>query len=180
MANSESLRYALGATYERAGDWRRGVEVARSLLAQNPRSVRAMNFIAYTSCDRGLADQTGNNPGNRIPGATALFEEAERLLRQALVLQPRNGYVTDSLGWCYFKIGRLDEAERTLLAADRLAPGEADILRHLGDVYSRKGERARALEQYRRALRNRPDDKLRQEIEHLVQSLEAERAAGVR
>src|SRR5262249_29137624 len=114
---SETLIYGLASIVDRSGDWRRGVEIMQRLVKLNPRNASAVNFIGYAYAEHGVE-----------------LAQAEKLLRQAIALAPGNGYIVDSLGWCLFKQGRTGDALHTLEEADRLAPGEAEILRHLGDV----------------------------------------------
>jgi len=45
------------------------------------------------------------------------LEEAVTLIRKAVEMEPENGAFIDSLGWAYFKLGRLDEALAELLRA---------------------------------------------------------------
>jgi hypothetical protein len=57
----------------------------------------------------------------------------------------------DTLGWVYFRLGRLDEAETYLYAAWLLLQGgiEAD---HLGQVYEQEKKTEKAIHMYRLAL----------------------------
>ena len=158
---SETLLYAYGSVIDHAGDWQRSIEIMRKLLQVNPRSASALNFIGYAYAEHGQK-----------------LTEAERLLRQAIGLVPGNGYIIDSLGWCLFKQGKVEDALHTLEEASRLAPDEAEILRHLGDVYLARKDRAHAAESYRRALKHgTPDEKLKREIEDALRELEADRSA---
>jgi tetratricopeptide (TPR) repeat protein len=96
------------------------------------------------------------------------LEEAVVLIRKALEAEPENGAFIDSLGWAYFKLGRLDEALAELLRAVKYSRREDSTIReHLGDVYFRKGmlqdalrewERALALDETNAALRQKFDD----------------------
>jgi tetratricopeptide (TPR) repeat protein len=157
---SETLLYGLGSAVDRAGDWRRGIEIMRRVLALNPKNASALNFIGYSYSEHGVE-----------------LSQAERMLRQAIGLSPGNGYIVDSLGWCLFKQGKPQEALRVLQEADRLTPGEAEILRHLGDVYVALKDRVHAADHYRRALKGSPDDKLRRDLEDALRDLEADRSA---
>ena len=58
----------------------------------------------------------------------------------------------DSLGWAYFKLGQLDQAERYLTEAARLEPTQAEIREHLGDLYGRQGEMEKARAAWQEAL----------------------------
>jgi Flp pilus assembly protein TadD len=157
---SEELVFALGATYERAGQWERAIEVVRELMRRDPESVSAMNFIGYA-----LAKE-----GQRL-------DEARKLLERAIAIKPMSGEVSDSLGWLYVKLGRLDDAEHLLVRADRLTPEDPEILEHLGDLYVRRSDRARAVDAYRRALAHKPDDQARHVIEEQLLLLESGKLA---
>lgn len=69
------------------------------------------------------------------------LDRAERLIRKALKLVPPDtperviGYYRDSLGWAFFRQGKLDSAIVELEAANRLAPSTAEIRGHMVDVY---------------------------------------------
>jgi tetratricopeptide (TPR) repeat protein len=157
----EALVSALATTLDHAGEWRRGVELMRKLLAAHPDSATALNFVGYALAEHGV----------ELP-------EAERLLRRAVALAAGNGYILDSLGWCLYRRGRVEEALTTLQQADRMAPDEPEILRHLGEVYRASKDRTHALESYRRALdRASGDDKLKRELEAALRELEADRSA---
>ncbi|MDB4969548.1 MAG: hypothetical protein JWN44_5237 [Myxococcales bacterium] len=157
---SQELRFALGAAYQRDGQWERAVEVVRAILKRDADNVQALNFVGYA-----LAQQ-----GQRL-------DEARRMLERANVLKPMNGEVSDSLGWLYVKINRLDDAERLLVRADRMTPEDPEILQHLGDLYVRKSDRLRAVDAYKRALKNKPDERLRHVIEEQLLQLETGKLA---
>jgi tetratricopeptide (TPR) repeat protein len=158
---SAELAFALGNAYQRNGQWERAVDVVRaSILRRDADNVQALNFIGYA-----LASE-----GQRL-------DEARRMLEHALALKPMSGEVADSLGWLYVKINRLDDAERLLVQADRLTPEDPEILEHLGDLYVKRSERVRAVDAYKRALRNKPDDRARHVIEEQLLQLETGKLA---
>ncbi len=158
---SPELAFALASAYQRNGQWERAVEVVRaSVLRHDADNVQALNFIGYA-----LATE-----GQRL-------DEARHLLEHALALKPLSGEVADSLGLLYVKIGRLDDAERLLVRADRLTPEDPEILEHLGDLYVKRSDRARAVDAYKRALRNKPDERARHVIEEELLQLETGKLA---
>ena len=158
---SPELAFALGTAYQRNGQWERAVEVVKaSVLRRDADNVQALNFVGYA-----LATQ-----GQRL-------DEARKVLERAIALKPLSGEVADSLGLLYVKIGRLDEAERLLVRADRLTPEDPEILEHLGDLYVKRSDRARAVEAYKRALRNKPDERARHVIEEELLQLETGKLA---
>ena len=158
---SEALAFALGNAYVRGGDWLRAVDTVQSVLKRDPDSVQALNFIGYTLVDHG-----------------ARLDDARKLLLKAASLKPEDGAVVDSLGWLYVKLNRLDEAERLLVRADRLAPEDPEILGHLGELYLRKADRGRALDTYRRALKQHPEEHVRRVLEEQILLLETGRVGS--
>jgi Tfp pilus assembly protein PilF len=66
--------------------------------------------------------------------------------------EPTNSSFLDSLGWAYFKLGKLDDAERQLNEAARRAASSATIQDHLGDLYQRQGKIEQARAAWQKAL----------------------------
>ncbi len=93
------------------------------------------NFIGYSWADRGIH-----------------LDESEKLIKKALKLKPEDGYIIDSLGWVYFKQGRIDEAIAALEKAVLLAPKDAIIAEHLGFAYLSNNQFERARHMFKQAL----------------------------
>ena len=86
------------------------------------------------------------------------MEQAEALVQRALAQDPKNGAYLDSLGWVYFRMGRLEESKALLEEAVEQTP-EAEIFEHLGQVYLSLGQRKEAEASWRKGLdlgSNRP------------------------
>jgi tetratricopeptide (TPR) repeat protein len=126
--------FRLAAACERSGRIEVAVERFGRLLERAPDFAPALNYLGYLWIDRG----------ENLERALPLVEEATRL-------DPDNGAYVDSLGWGYFRAGRLAEAVETLERAARLLPGDATVLEHLGDARLAGGDRERAAEAYRSA-----------------------------
>lgn len=132
----ETLRYALGVAYEKAGDREAAVGTMQELLSLNPDHADALNFVGYSLAERGVR-----------------LGEAEKMVGRALQLRPGNGYFMDSLGWVYFQKGDVARAVALLEKADAVSGGDPTILEHLGDAYRRAGRPADAEKSWRRALK---------------------------
>lgn len=131
---SESLRFQLGTCYDQLKQTDDAIAQMFKILELNKNSAEAMNFIGYTWAELGI----------RLP-------EAETFIKRALELDPNNGYITDSLGWVYFKAGRFAEAVKVLERAVALTTNEPVIVEHLGDALLKVGDKTRALEILKRA-----------------------------
>ncbi|HEX6738199.1 MAG TPA: tetratricopeptide repeat protein, partial [Vicinamibacteria bacterium] len=130
--------------------------VWREALKLQPDSDYLQNSLAYALAESGTK-----------------AAEALELIDKALKRQPKNGAFLDTRGWALYKLKRLPQAEEALRKAVEAAPGEVEILDHLGDVLLARGNRAAALEQWRKALAD-PDveDALKAAIEAKVKEAE--------
>ena len=80
------------------------------------------------------------------------LDKALEYIKRAVALKPENGYIRDSLGWVYYRLGHLDLAQQELEQAIILSPDDPAIFDHLGDVYLESGQLQKALQVYRKAL----------------------------
>jgi len=98
------------------------------------------------------------------------LDEAERLIKEALKHKPGDGYITDSLGWVFFKKGLYVEALNLLKKAVELVPDDPIMLEHLGDAYHKTNDRVNALKFYQRSLQNKKKNKgqLERKIKELI------------
>jgi len=136
----EDLYYYLGHLYDKAGMFDESIAAMRSVLARNADNADALNFIGYLYAERGLR-----------------LREARTLIKKALELKPDDGYIMDSLGWVYFRMGRLKKALHYLERAHERVPEDPTIAEHLGDVWQRLDKPEKALELYRRSRELAPD-----------------------
>jgi Flp pilus assembly protein TadD len=141
------LRIYAGSFYADHGKYAEAEVEFRAALQLDPNNHSAMNSLGYY-----LAEQNKN------------LEEALKLVQRSLEGSPNNGYYLDSLGWVYFKLGILEEAERCLkLSIDANIPS-AVPLEHLGDVYHKQGKSDLAKEVWQKALSLSDDPKQREQI----------------
>jgi Flp pilus assembly protein TadD len=74
------------------------------------------------------------------------------MTKRAVKSEPSNASFLDSLGWVYFKLGQLDEAERYLSDAARRNTRSVAIQEHLGDLQQKRGRTDEARAAWRKAL----------------------------
>jgi tetratricopeptide (TPR) repeat protein len=134
-AENVRILFRLGVVYDKWGRRPECIERMKQVIALDPQHANALNYLGYTYTEMGVQ-----------------LEEAEQLIQRALALKPDDGYITDSLGWVYFKQGRFQEALTVLERASRLAPEDPVILEHVGDAHRQVGQVQEAVEYYRRAL----------------------------
>ena len=136
------IYYFRGIANERAGHWPRAEADFRLALKLNPDHPSVLNYLGYSLIDRGEK-----------------LDEALAMVRKAADARPSDGYIIDSLGWAYYRLGRYEEAVRHLERAVELRPEDPVINDHLGDAYWRVGRRLEARFQWRHALDSKPDPK---------------------
>lgn len=141
------LLYARGMVHEREGNWKEAVADLQQAMKYRPNHPYLLNYLGY-----GWADKGEN------------LEESLELIRRAVGLRPMDGYITDSLGWVLYRMGRYEEAVPHLERAVELLPYDATINEHLGDAYWQVGRRLEARFQWRRAMNNSEDATLAQAI----------------
>ena len=99
-----------------------------------------MNYLGYSWVDMGMN-----------------LDEAMDLIRKAVDLRPSDGYIVDSLGWAYYRLGKFDDAVRELERAVSLKPDDPVLNDHLGDAYWRGGRQLEATFQWAHARDMKPD-----------------------
>jgi len=134
------LYYARGVSEERAKHWDAAEADLLQALKLSPDQSEVLNYLGYSWVDQG----------RHLPEAMAMLEKAR-------ALSPSDGYIIDSVGWAYFRIGRYDDAARTLHEAVLLVPGDPTINEHLGDAYWMVGRKLEARFQWSHALAFGPD-----------------------
>jgi Flp pilus assembly protein TadD len=84
-----------------------------------------------------------------------------------MAIKPNNGAFIDSLGWAYFKLGRLDKARTELERASQLV-ADPVIFDHLGDLYAAMGRYEGARTAWLLSLELDPEqDAVRHKLEQL-------------
>ena len=146
------LYYTRGIAYERAKRWDESEADLKQSLKLKPNNPSVMNYLAYSWVDRGVN-----------------VEQALDMLKQAVAARPEDGYIVDSLGWAYFKLGKYEEAVKYLEQAIMLEPGLSAINDHLGDAYWKVGRLNEARFQWQHALTMKPEKedepKIRRKLE---------------
>ncbi|MEO1142467.1 MAG: tetratricopeptide repeat protein, partial [Pseudomonadota bacterium] len=92
------------------------------------------------------------------------LDEGLEMIKKAVRLRPRSGFIVDSLGWAYYRLGRYEEAVQELERAVELMPQDPTINDHLGDAYWKTGRRLEATFQWKIALAAEDDAENPEEI----------------
>lgn len=125
----------LASAQESAGDTKGAEDSLRRVLSKAPNDATALNNLGYFLTERN----------ERLP-------EALDMIKRAVKSEPTNPNYLDSLGWVYFKLGQLDEAERYLNDAARRNTRSSTVQEHLGDLHQKRGQLEPARVAWRRAI----------------------------
>jgi len=115
-------------------------------LYTTPEDMLAVHEALHPIGHYTFAATFGNVHGHYKPGAVKL--------------RPNDGYIVDSLGWGYYRLGNFKKAVRHLERAAELRPQDPIINDHLGDAYWRVGRTREAKFQWNRSLSLDPEDDL--------------------
>jgi Flp pilus assembly protein TadD len=110
----------------------------RRVISLKPDHAHAYNALGYTLADRNVR-----------------LEEALPLIEKAATLAPRDGFILDSLGWAYFRLGNLDKAVALLREAFTLR-NDPEIAAHLGEALWKAGQREEAMQLLEASQRQHP------------------------
>jgi len=129
------LFYTRGIGLERLNDWPAAEADLRRALELSPNQPFVLNYIGYSYIEMGIN-----------------FEEAQQMIETAVAGMPSNGYITDSLGWVLYRVGKFEEAVAPMERAVELLPVDPIVNDHLGDVLWMVGRKLEAEFQWRRAI----------------------------
>lgn len=157
--------YARGIVHERQKDFAGMERDFRKALELSPEHPDVLNYLGYSLIEQRIK-----------------FDEALQMIETAVEKRPESGYITDSLGWVFYRLGRFEEAVAPMEKAVELLPIDPIVNDHLGDVYWQVGREREAEFQWKRALSFEPAeeeaDRIRRKLDiGLTRVLEEEATA---
>ena len=132
--------YFRGICYERSKQWAKAEADLTKALELFPDQPHVLNYLGYSWIDQGIK-----------------LDEGMEMIKKAVQQRPDDGYIVDSLGWAYFRLGNYEEATKQLERAIELKPEDPTINDHLGDAYWRVGRVLEARFQWAHARDLKPD-----------------------
>ncbi len=151
--NNWTLFYFRGICNERNKNWPAAEADLKMALKLYPDQPHVLNYLGYSWVDQGLN-----------------LDSALDMIRKAVSLRPDDGYIVDSLGWAYYRLGRYDDAVTELERAVELKPQDPVINDHLGDAYWKVGRKLEATFQWAHARDSKPEPEDLTKIEKKLQS----------
>jgi len=135
------LQFELASAYDRVGELDQAETILRSVIGQDPANAQALNYLGYM-----LADHSRKLP------------EALDLIQRALKIDTDNPSYLDSLGWTYFRLEKLQDAQAPLEHAASALPRVSVIQDHLGQLYFQMKKYREAATAFDRALSGDRED----------------------
>jgi tetratricopeptide (TPR) repeat protein len=145
--------YFRGICYERSHQWPKAEADLKKALDLFPEQPHVLNYLGYSWIDQGVN-----------------LDQGMDMIKRAVKQRPDDGYIVDSLGWAYFKLGNYPEAVKQLERAIELKPEDPTINDHLGDAYWRIGRLLEARFQWAHARDLKPDPEELPKIEEKLKN----------
>lgn len=128
------ILFEYGLLLEQEGKQDEAIASMEKIIELQSDHVEALNYLGYTWADNNVH-----------------LEKALEYIQKAVTLKPDNGFILDSLGWVYFRMGELEKARIELEKATALEPKDPHIHGHLGDIYQAAGQKEKARDNWRKA-----------------------------
>jgi len=132
------LIYARALIYEKLNNVDDAISDLRKVVELDPQNVQALNALGYTLVDK-----------------TDQIHEGIEYIKQAYQLRPTDPAIIDSMGWAYYRLGKLDKAI-TFLKRAFAAFNDAEVAAHLGEVLWVRGNKDEAKKIWKNSLREAP------------------------
>jgi Flp pilus assembly protein TadD len=133
--------YFRGICLERAKQWAKAELDFKKALELFPDQPHVLNYLGYSWIDQGVH-----------------LDEGMSMIKRSVEQRPDDGYIVDSLGWAYYRLGNYEEAVKNLERAVELKPVDPTINDHLGDVYWKVDRMLEAKFQWSHARDLKPED----------------------
>lgn len=138
--NHWQLLYHRGISFERTKEWPRAEKDFKKALVLMPDQPLVMNYLGYSWVEKKLN-----------------LNEAMAMIRKAVKLRSRDGFIVDSLGWAHYRLGQYGKAVTALERAVQLRPADPILNDHLGDAYWRVDRKLEARFQWAHARDLKPE-----------------------
>jgi tetratricopeptide (TPR) repeat protein len=145
--------YYRGICEERSKQWSKAEADMRKALDLQPEQPHVLNYLGYSWIDQGIN-----------------LDEGMKMIKRAVDQRPDDGYIVDSLGWAYYRIGNYEDAVKNLERAIDLKPEDPTINDHLGDAYWRIGRTLEAKFQWAHARDLKPEPEELPKIEAKIEN----------
>jgi tetratricopeptide (TPR) repeat protein len=182
------LYLRIGETYRRKGDLNAAVQALTKARETLPENIVVLSTLALVLDGAGRRPEAKTvyeatlklDPNNAVALNNLAFLEAESngdlddaltKATRAKQLLPNLYEISDTLGWIYLKKNLADQAIDVFKDLVVKQPNHSTYHYHLGMAYAQKGDKSKALEQLKEALKYNPAADEKGKIQQLITRL---------
>jgi len=140
LPNQPQLMFEVAMAADKLGKTEIFEQTLRKLLQVAPAHAQAYNALGYSFLERNVR-----------------IEEGMKLVEKAYQLEPDDAAITDSMGWGYYRLGKLDKSAEFLQRAFAANP-DPEIAGHLGEVLWAQGNKEQAKKIWQDAMKSHPEN----------------------
>jgi tetratricopeptide (TPR) repeat protein len=153
--DNDDLYFTAAVLDEKTDHFDNMVASLKKAIEINPKHADALNYLGFSYADKGIH-----------------LQEALSLIQKALDLKPDSGYIIDSLGWVYFKLGKQKEALKYLRKALESVKDDPVLYEHLGDVHEAMGNYRDALDAWTNSIKfHEKEEGVKERVEEKIRQL---------
>ena len=149
-SNDGRMNYQYAMTAQAVGEVPLAEKLLMDMIERNPSDANAFNTLGYM-----LLEDTGR------------IEDASTYIGKAYELRPNDAIIIDSLGWLYFKQGKIQDAAVLLMSAYEKTE-DPEIATHLIEVLITQGQRKEAIALLARVMEQYPNDEQLKSIQKKI------------
>ncbi|PWQ98926.1 tetratricopeptide repeat protein [Leucothrix arctica] len=139
-SNNGRMNYQYAMTAQVVGEVALAEKLLIDMIERNPSDADAFNTLGYMLLEE-----------------TERLDDASAYILKAYELRPNDAIILDSLGWLYFKQGKINDAVALLMSAYEKTDNP-EIATHLIEVLITQGQRKEAIALLARAMEQYPND----------------------
>ena len=138
--DSNRILFLYASSLDKIGKWNEAKELFMKILKKDPKDTYTLNYLAYSLILRNEE-----------------LDLAESFVKQALSLDPDNGFFLDTLGWLEYQRKNYLSSVFYLEKSVVILPNSSEVMDHLGDCYLMLGRTNEAVYEWKKALRYETD-----------------------
>ncbi|HIJ78231.1 MAG: tetratricopeptide repeat protein [Desulfobulbaceae bacterium] len=159
--DNSDVGYEYGLFLHKIDDHQGSMREMEEVIKRDPDHARALNYVGYSWAEEGRN-----------------LEQAKVYIERAVLLQPKDGFIRDSLGWVYYQQGAYGRAVEELERAVELSDDDPTIYEHLGEALLKAGNIEGARQAFGRSIELYGEDEKADIVRRKLESLASPQGSG--